>query len=273
MALRTGQGRGAVVEPEWLSDDVEEDLVGSSLHQMAITTLYDSLRLAGPERGRPWCVGNQLTLVVERPDGTLYRPSPDILVHSTAGDRDRDEFDTRVEGAPALIVEVVSPTTWRRDIDRKAAWYAYAGVQEYFVFDPTGDLLGARTWAQRLTGRRFARWAPASNGRWVSEALDIALDLQGTLVRVYDQGEGGALVPTVTEQARQLAAHDRVLAAQQQAFVAQQEALAMQQEALAAREQALVAGQEEIARLQAKLRLLRGGDADTGAGLDVGEAT
>jgi len=258
MTLRTGQGQGAVVEPERLPDDTEENLVGSSPHQLAITTLYDSLRLAGPERGLPWCVGNQLTLVIERPDGTLYRPSPDILVHPTAGDRDRDEFDTRVEGVPALIVEVVSPTTWRRDSDGKAAWYAYIGVREYFVFDPSGDLIGARTWARRLTGRRFARWAPASNGRWVSTAPDIALDLQGPLVRVYDQE--GALVPTVAEQARQLAAYDRARVAQQEVIAARDQALAAQQEVIAARDQALATRQDEVSRLQEELRRLRGED-------------
>ncbi len=236
MVLRTGPG--AVVEPEWLPDDTEEDLVGSSLHQLAITTLYDSLRLAGPDRGLPWCVGNQLTLAIPRPNGSVYRPSPDILVHPTAGAMDRTEFDTRVEGAPALIAEVVSPTTWWRDIDRKAAWYAYVGVQEYFVFDPTGDQLGARVWARRLVGRSFEHWSTGPDGRWASAALGITLDVQETLVRVYD-GQG-SLVPTISEQARRLAEHDRMLARQQ----AEHDRM-----------------QEEIARLQAELRALKGVDS------------
>jgi len=42
MVLRTGQA--AVVEPAGLPDDTEEDLVGPSLHQLAITTLYDTYR-------------------------------------------------------------------------------------------------------------------------------------------------------------------------------------------------------------------------------------
>lgn len=233
MALRTGPG--AVVEPEWLPDDTEEDLVGSSLHQLAITTLYDSLRLVGPERGLPWCVGNQLTLAIPRPNGSVYRPSPDILVHPTAGEMDRTEFDTRVEGAPALIAEVVSPTTWRRDIDRKADWYAYVGVQEYFVFDPMGDQLGAHVWARRLVGRHFKRWAAGPDGRWASATLGITLDVQGALVRVYD--ERGALVPTIIEQARRLAEHDRLLALRQAEH------------------------DREIARLQAELRALKGADS------------
>ncbi len=242
MALRTDQG--LVVEPEWLPDDTEEDLVGSSLHQLAITTLYDSLRLVGPERDLPWCVGDQLTLVIPRPNGSLYRPSPDILVHPTAGEADRTEFDTRVEGVPSLIAEVVSPTTWQRDVDRKAAWYAYAGVREYFVFDPTGDQLGAHVWARRLIGRRFAPWPTESDGRWTSTTLGITFDVQGPLVRVYDQQ--GALVPTVTEQARRLAERDRRLAEQDRQ--------------LAERDQRLAEQQREVARLQEELRRLRGTD-------------
>ena len=45
----------AALGPEFdtLQDDTEETLVGTSLHQGAITALYTSLNLCGPRRGLP----------------------------------------------------------------------------------------------------------------------------------------------------------------------------------------------------------------------------
>jgi Uma2 family endonuclease len=42
----------------------------------------------------------------------------------------------RVEGAPDLVVEVLSPGTARRDLGEKLRLYAEAGVAEYWIIDP-----------------------------------------------------------------------------------------------------------------------------------------
>ncbi|GGK60652.1 hypothetical protein GCM10011509_06220 [Ornithinimicrobium pekingense] len=41
------------------------------------------------------------------------------------------------DGAPVLVVEILSPTTWQRDLGGKMAAYARAGVQHYWVVAPT----------------------------------------------------------------------------------------------------------------------------------------
>ena len=42
-----------------------------------------------------------------------------------------------IQGVPLLVVEVLSPSTWRRDLGVKRDTYAAAGVEHYWVVSPT----------------------------------------------------------------------------------------------------------------------------------------
>lgn len=209
-----------ILGPEFagLPDDTEETLVGSSLHQGAIVALYSSLTLCGPERGLPWFVGNQLTMVIPRVgDNPRYMPAPDILVHPTLTMAPRSSLVPSRDGPPALIVEVASPgTAEERDVNLtsprgKPGVYEAIGVREYLVFDPTEESLGRPVWARRAGPRGFEPWPADANGRWVSAALGIAFEPRGILLRVYDQA--GGLVPLVGEVARELARREQEIAA------------------------------------------------------------
>ena len=50
---------------------------------------------------------------------------------------DRSQIlETHIEGAPALVVEVLSPSTHRHDRVRKLRLYARFGIQEYWLVQP-----------------------------------------------------------------------------------------------------------------------------------------
>lgn len=56
---------------------------------------------------------------------------PDLLVAHTA-----DLTEANLPAAPVLVVEVLSPSTWRRDLGPKRDAYAAAGVRHYWVIAP-----------------------------------------------------------------------------------------------------------------------------------------
>ena len=72
-----------------------------------------------------------------------------------------------IEGAPTLVVEVLSPSTERTDRARKLDLYARHGILYYWIVDPDGRNIdayaldaGAFRLAGRLTGNEPATLAP-----------------------------------------------------------------------------------------------------------------
>ena len=59
---------------------------------------------------------------------------PDILF--VAADRSSVITERAIEGPPDLVVEIISPSTRRKDRSTKAALYARYGVRCYWIVDP-----------------------------------------------------------------------------------------------------------------------------------------
>ena len=101
-------------------------------HQWIVSELHFLLRFHRPDGlavlVAPFDVELDLDTVVE----------PDILVVEA----DRPE-DRGLIGAPLLAVEVLSPSTRGRDLNRKKTLYERAGVASYWIVDPDGPSLTA----------------------------------------------------------------------------------------------------------------------------------
>jgi Uma2 family endonuclease len=62
---------------------------------------------------------------------------PDLLF--VAADQLNILTDTNVQGAPALVVEILSPGTKVRDLGLKRQLFDRGGVREYWIVDPDGN--------------------------------------------------------------------------------------------------------------------------------------
>ena len=69
---------------------------------------------------------------VELEENDVYQP--DIIVISN--ERKHIIRERCIEGAPDLVVEILSPSTGRYDLGRKKEMYARHGVREYWIVDP-----------------------------------------------------------------------------------------------------------------------------------------
>ncbi|HEV8580060.1 MAG TPA: Uma2 family endonuclease [Thermoanaerobaculia bacterium] len=100
----------------------------SVLHQLVLALVFEKLTQAARTVGA-WTFFAPLDVYLF--DHSVAQP--DVMYISAAR---RGIIEKRIEGAPDLVVEVLSPGTARRDRGEKLRLYAEAGVREYWIFDP-----------------------------------------------------------------------------------------------------------------------------------------
>ena len=190
--------------------------------------------------------------------------APDVMVAFGVQQRRRQSYLTWQEGGPpAFVLEVASPSTWRRDRDVKPGLYASMGVREYFLYDPVGGRLVPRLQGNVLEGGgyralRAGRMDSGASGVW-SEVLGLWAYLKGEdeELRWYDPAAGEELeTPVEVHAAREAEAAARKEA---EARAAEEAAARKEAEARAAEEAAaLKAAEARIAELQGRIHALGG---------------
>ncbi len=124
---------------KWPSDKRWEIIDGRAYAMTAPTTIHQSIcgelyvALHGHFKGRS-CQVFISPVDVKLSEHDVVQP--DLLV---ACHPDR-VLRTHVEGPPDLVVEVLSPSTYRHDRVRKMRLYARAGVKEYWLLDSEGAI-------------------------------------------------------------------------------------------------------------------------------------
>ena len=117
-------------------DDRPLGMAGASpKHQAVVREL--TFQLTSFLKGKPCDVFNSPVDVQLNPDFDDTFVQPDIFVIC-----DSSRFDGRAyKGAPTLIIEVLSTTTAKNDRLIKMEKYRQAGVREYWIVDPSTQLV------------------------------------------------------------------------------------------------------------------------------------
>jgi Uma2 family endonuclease len=97
-------------------------------HQLVVVAI---LRLLDEFAGRHGGYALVSPIDVVLADHSIVQPDVVYVSRERAGILER-----RVEGAPDLVVEILSPATARRDLGDKLRLYAESGVTEYWIVDP-----------------------------------------------------------------------------------------------------------------------------------------
>ena len=128
-----------------LPDDQRVEMIDGVFYDMAApTTVHQSvagflfkklLDFVMENKGPCFPFMSPVDVQLDCDDKTVVQP--DVLVVC-----DRSKYrDGRIWGAPDLVVEVLSPSTRRKDMQLKMYKYAGAGVREYWMVDPEKKLV------------------------------------------------------------------------------------------------------------------------------------
>ena len=178
--------------------------------------------------------------------------APDVFVVFGVEDRRRPNYKLWEEGpAPAFVLEVASPSTWREDLGRKRSVYARLGVREYWQYDPYGEHLPARLQGERLTPAGYVRQpvVTALDGTLALSSETLGLELRaapGREMRFRDPATGDELRSHDEEAEGRLAEVRR----REAEAVARREA----ESRAAAAESRAAAAESRAAELEAQLR-------------------
>ena len=138
---------------DYLNMDGDEryELIDGELVMVASpNTAHQRSRIALASRMFMFAEERELGSVFDAPYDVLLSDTdvvqPDILFVS----KEREEIVTpaNIRGAPDLVVEILSPSSERRDWREKFELYSKHGVKEYWIVDPANRVV----WLARLRG-------------------------------------------------------------------------------------------------------------------------
>ncbi len=191
-----------------VADDTEDApwMVMNDRQWRDASALFWSLETYAQAHPVPWYPGGMLPLTyLVQGEAERKTVAPDVFA-ATVPVRGRASLPVDEEGMPPFVLEVVSSSSVRRDLEEKTEIYRLLGAQEYAIVRL--DLAEPRLEGYRrgATGAWDA-WAPDAQGRLWSAVLGLGLVLIGADVRAMTpDGEILRTLPEAEEEVSRLRA-------------------------------------------------------------------
>ena len=172
-----------------------EPMAESDWQYIPLTETVSTLRVWFQDRPDVYIAGDML--VYYRINDNRTSVAPDVYaVFGASGNHPRDSWIVWREGkAPDFVLEIASPSTWRRDVTEKRSIYADMGVAEYWRFDPTGECFIPALVGERLVDGEYRTMPLAEDTEGILRChseilgLDICV-LPGLEFRLYHTVSG-----------------------------------------------------------------------------------
>lgn len=134
-------------------------------HQTASISLGSEMHIVARQNDLGWVFAAPFDVLLEDDVDGLSVVQPDLIFVS----KEREHIITpaNVQGAPDLVVEVLSPSSRRRDWQDKLKLYERHGVSEYWLIDPDSRM----AWIMRLRDGRLAMHRACCEGDVAESAV------------------------------------------------------------------------------------------------------
>ena len=157
---------------------------------VALTYTVSALRIYFRKRTDVYAAGDMFVYYRKNDPSACVAPDVYVVIGANGNQRRHSWFVWREGKAPDFVLEVASPSTWRRDDAVKREIYADMGVTEYWRFDATGHCFAPVLIGERLEDGEYRRM-PLSNDDGIlrihSEVLGLDFCvLPGLELRLYD---------------------------------------------------------------------------------------
>lgn len=146
------QGEFTIEDYYAIPEDVRVELIDGLIYNMgapstnhqhlAMEISYALMDYVKKNKGRCKVLFAPVDVQLDCDDKTMVQP--DVLVIC-----DDSKINQRcIFGAPDLVVEILSPSTRKKDMSKKLAKYIEAGVREYWIVDPDEMRVIVYNWEQ-----------------------------------------------------------------------------------------------------------------------------
>ena len=162
-----------------------EPMAETDIHAKLLIYLRESLELFFADRVDVYVTGNIMFYYVEgEPEESV---APDVMICFGVPKGNRTSYKTWEENdvVPAIVIEIASRGTWRKDRLEKVELYAMLGVQEYYIFNPMYSKTLPAFMAFRLNEGKLDSIA-IEDGRMKSDVLGLELVDTGKTLRLFN---------------------------------------------------------------------------------------